>query len=356
MQTRFLSCFVVLVLLFQFSLAVDYYKVLEINKDATERDIAKAFRRLSLQYHPDKNPGDQEAAQKFIDINKAHEVLSNADHRRVYDLQGADGLERHLRGEGADPWGNNRRRGPSMKADIRVTLEELYVGGSREVNFQKNIICPDCRGTGAKDGKTLTCPDCNGRGVKMEKVQVGIGFTMQMQTHCNKCGGTGKTHAERCPRCQGRRVVPEKKELRVEIEKGMKDNQQIVFDRESEQHPDYTPGDVIITLKQERHARFTRVGNNLYYDCPITLKEALLGYTQRVKHLDHHYTEITTSEVAQPFSVKVIKDQGMPVHNEPDTFGDLHVKFKVGLPNKLTAEDKELLQKIFALDSPSPQE
>ena len=350
MSTRLLQAFALFLFIGQIACSLDYYKVLEINRDATDKDITKAFRRLSLKYHPDKNPGDQEAAQKFIEVNKAHETLTNPDHRRVYDLQGEEGLENHLKGGNTDMWGNVRR-GPGMQAEIRVTMEELYVGGDREINIQKNIICTSCRGTGAKDGITKTCSYCDGRGVRLEKVNVGIGFTMQMQTTCQYCGGHGKTHAERCPTCGGRRVIPSSKQLRVDIEKGMRDGQQIVFERESEQHPEYTPGDIVITLRQIPHARFTRVGHNLYYDCPISLKEALLGFTKTVKHLDHHYTEIAAKEVVQPFSVKVIREQGMPVHNDVDTFGDMHVKFRVTLPRVLSEPDKDLLRRIFALDS-----
>lgn len=350
MLKTLLGIFLLFLFIAQPSFSLDYYKVLEINRDATEKDITKAFRRLSLKYHPDKNPGDQEAAQRFIDINKAHETLSNADHRRVYDLQGEEGLERHLKGEDTDMWGN-RRRGHSVRAETSVTLEEFYNGGAREISFRKNIICPHCRGTGAKDGKTATCPDCQGRGVKLEKVQVGAGFTMQMQTHCNKCRGTGKAFAEVCPKCNGNRVVPTTKELRVEIEKGMRDGQQVVFERESEQHPDYTPGDVIVILKQEPHPRFKRIGNNLYHDCPLTMREALLGFRKTVRHLDHHYTEIAMQDIAQPFSVKVIKGQGMPVHGDSDTFGDMHVKFKVSLPRQLSDDDKDLVRRIFDLDA-----
>lgn len=350
MQTRLSIVLLLALCIAQQCFAIDLYRVLELNRDATEKDITKAFRRLSLKYHPDKNPGDEEAAQRFIDINKAHETLTNPDLRRVYDLQGEEGLERHLKGEN-DGWGSNRRTGPSMRAETMVSLEELYNGGAREISFRKNIICPSCRGTGAKDGKTTVCPDCRGQGVKLEVVRMGPGMSMQMQTTCNRCRGTGKTHAESCPKCGGRQVIQTTKELRVEIEKGMKDGQNIVFKQEAEQHPDYTPGDVIVILKQEPHSRFKRIGNNLYYDCPLTLKEALLGFRKTVRHLDQHYTEILTQDVAQPFSVKIIKGQGMPIHNEPESFGDMHVKFKVNLPRTLNDQDKELLHRIFALDS-----
>ncbi len=170
-------------------------------REASEADIKRAFRKLSLKYHPDKNPGNEEAASLFKQINRAYEVLSDADKRQVYDQQGQEGLERLERG------GDQRQKGPSARADVWVTLEELYLGGSRDMSIARNVYCPKCRGTGAKDGKTKQCPKCNGQGVVMQKIQVGFGMQMQMQAHCDRCGGRGQINAANCPHCQGRKVV-----------------------------------------------------------------------------------------------------------------------------------------------------
>jgi DnaJ-related protein SCJ1 len=350
MGTRLLKIFALLLVVVHQINCTDYYKVLELNRDATEQDIQRAFRRLSLKYHPDKNPGDQEAAQRFLDINKAKEILGDADKRRIYDSQGQEALDRHIRGDDVDMWGN-RQRGPNAYSDVPVTLEELYNGADKEMTYSRNVICSSCRGTGAKDGQTKTCPHCNGAGVKLERVSMGPGFSMQMQTTCNACGGRGKTHAAHCPICKGRRVKPEQKTLKFEIEKGMKDGQNLVFARESEQSPDYTPGDLILVLKQSPHKMYKRIGDNLYYECNIELKEALLGFKRSIKHLDDHYTQIASNEIVQPFSVKIIKEEGMPIHSDPGSYGDMHVKYIVKLPKKLSKEDKEQLKKIFELDS-----
>jgi DnaJ-class molecular chaperone len=303
---------------------------------------------LSIRYHPDKNPGDEESAQMFLDVNKAHEILSNAEKRQIYDLQGDEGLERQQQGQN-NPWQQQGglNKGPNAYGDIAVTLEELYNGADKEMTIQRNILCPQCRGTGAKDGKTKPCGACGGKGVRMQNVQVGFGFNMQMQVACDRCGGRGHVHATSCPHCQGNRVIPNTKILEVEIEKGMADGKQIVFERESEQGPDHIPGDVIFTLKTRPHSTYHRIGDNLYTSMPIELKDALLGFKKNLKHLDDHYTQVEGTKVTQPFEVKVIREEGMPFHNVPSTFGDLHVKFVVKLPKKLTQKDKDLLKKIF---------
>jgi len=141
-----------------------FYELLEVPREASEADIKRAFRKLSLKYHPDKNPGNEEAASLFKQINRAYEVLSDADKRQVYDQQGQEGLERLERG------GYQRQKGPSARADVWVTLEELYLGGARDMSIARNVYCPKCRGTGAKDGKVKTCPKCNGQGVVMQKI------------------------------------------------------------------------------------------------------------------------------------------------------------------------------------------
>lgn len=145
--------------------------------------------------------------------------------------------------------GDNRQKGPSAKADLWVSLEELYLGGQREMSITRNVNCPKCRGTGAKDGKTKQCPKCNGQGVVMQKIQMGFGMQMQMQVQCDRCGGRGQVNAQNCPHCQGRKVVNDVKALNIVIEKGMKDGDEILFEREGEQIPDMIPGDVIFTVK-----------------------------------------------------------------------------------------------------------
>jgi DnaJ-related protein SCJ1 len=248
MARLFHTCFFLLiVILWQVQCNNNFYELLEVPRDASEADIKRAFRKLSLKYHPDKNPGNEEAASTFKQINRAYEVLSDKDKRQVYDQQGYDGLERLERG------GDQRQKGPQARADIWVTLEELYLGTARDMSVARNVYCPKCRGTGAKDGKTKQCTKCGGQGVVMQKIQVGFGMQMQMQTACDRCGGRGQITAANCPHCQGRKVVNDVKTLNVQVERGMKDGDEVVFEREAEQIPDMIPGDLIFTIKQKQH-------------------------------------------------------------------------------------------------------
>ena len=141
----------------------------------------------------------------------------------------------------------------------------------------------------------------------------------------------------------------QKKTLKINIEKGMSDGQSIVFERESEQHPEYIPGDVIFKLKTTKHRTFKRISKNLYMEMKLSLKDAILGFKKEVKHLDNHFTQIESKSVVQPFSVKMIKGEGMPVHNFPSQKGDLHCKYIITLPKKLNDKQKEIAKKIFAL-------
>ena len=249
-----------------------------------------------------------------------------------------------------DMWGNRKtQKGPNAQKDLPVTLEELYNGATKEFTINRNVICPQCRGSGSKDGSLKVCKFCNGKGVRMQTMSMGIGFNVQMQVPCDRCGGKGKTSAGNCGFCHGERVVPKSKTLNIVIERGMEDGREIVFQRESEQHPDYIPGDVVFNLRLQNHPIFKRVGSNLYSDLNLSLKDAILGFKKQIRHLDDHYAQIESTSIVQPFSVKIIKEEGMPTHNFPSQKGDLHVKFIVKLPTKLNDKDKELLKKIFSL-------
>ncbi|KAF1334437.1 Chaperone dnaj, partial [Globisporangium splendens] len=332
----------------------DFYEVLGLTMEASDAEIKKAYRKLSLKYHPDKNTGNADAEVKFHQIARAYEVLSDAQKRQVYDLEGFEGLEREEKGGGhhASPFdaffgGGGKPKGPDAAVDMPVTLEELYNGAVKEARFTRNTICRKCRGTGAKDGKTTTCKTCGGQGVVLVTQRMGPGFNVQMQQQCPKCGGRGKVFKTHCPYCHGHKVVKEEKTLKAEIEKGMPSNHHIVFERESEQRPGMIPGDVIFRLHQVPHKRFRRANDDLHYEMEITLEEALLGYRKEVLHLDNRRVNVVTSDVTKPFQVRRIVGEGMPVHNYPSQKGDLHVLHEIKFPKKLTDTQKQLIEELL---------
>ena len=322
---------------------VDYYKLLGVNRDASTKEIKKAFRTLSLKYHPDRNPGDKKAHDLYIKINRAHEVLTDPEKKEIYDIYGEEGLNKE-----GNIQQRGKERGPNAKIDLYVELADLYNGLTRTIEFEKNVICKKCHGTGGKLGKTKQCPVCNGRGVMMRTITMGIGMQMQMQQPCEKCHGKGIIFSEVCPHCHGNKIVREKKKIEITIEKGMENNQNLVFRGEAEQLPDRLPGDLIMVIKQKNHDFFKeRRGNDLYAEMNLNLKEALFGYNKKIKHMDGREFYIESNKITQPNEERIITGEGMPVHKFPSQKGDLHIKFKVVLPKSLNKKEKELIREIF---------
>lgn len=233
------------------------------------------------------------------------------------------------------------------QVEMEVTLEELYNGGSRAARISRNVICPKCRGTGAKDGAVDKCKACGGRGVRLVQQQMAPGFTVQMQETCPECGGRGSVFRTKCPHCNGNKVVMEEKTLTAQLERGMPSDGEIRFERESEQQPGITPGDVIFKLKQASHPRFRRQGDDLHHDMHITLREALIGFKKSILHLDGREVPVEYTGVTQPFEVRRIEAEGMPVHNFPSQRGALHVKYIVDLPRSLSPDQKDAVQRLF---------
>lgn len=159
-------------LIFLHVFATDYYEVLGLGPDAGPDEIKKAFRKLSRQYHPDKNPGDDEAKQKYLEVTKAHDILSDSNKRQTYDIYGEEGLE--------DASKLNRQKGPDYRFELEVDLEDVYNGLEKETTIKRNELCKSCKGTGAKDRKTEPCKLCGGKGVRLQNVQMGFGFNVQM--------------------------------------------------------------------------------------------------------------------------------------------------------------------------------
>lgn len=322
----------------------DYYKILGISRDASEKEVKKAFRSLSLKYHPDRNKGNQEAADMYLKINQAYETLTDPEKKKIYDIYGEEGLnqEQNLQQR------QNMPKGPNARLDLNVDLSELYNGNIKEMSITKNVVCKKCHGTGGKLGHTKKCPKCQGRGVTLQEVPTGMGFSLRMQNTCPQCNGKGITFSQTCDVCRGRKILKEDKKLRIEIEKGMRDGQTIVFERESEQHPDTIPGDLILVLRQTPHHFFTeRYGNDLHSKFELNLKEALLGYNKKITHLDKREFYIESKTPTQPFYIRKIAGEGMPQHKFPSNKGDLFVKFHVRLPDRLSEAEKLLVKEMF---------
>jgi len=336
---------------------VKFYEMLSIERTATEVEIKKAYRKAAMTHHPDKG-GDPE---KFKEISKAYEVLSDKEKRALYDEGGEEALQDGGSGGGAGgmdifdlfggAFGGGGRRGPRKGEDVvfplKVTLDDLYNGTSKKLRLTKNILCKDCKGKGGKG--EVTCKDCKGQGIKLVIRQLGPGMIQQMQAQCSACKGTGSQIAEKdkCKSCHGEKTVKEKKTLEVFVSKGMKNGEKITFSGEADEAPDTIPGDVIVVLQQQEHPYFRREGMNLFYKKTITLLEALTSFSFNITHLDGRSLLVKSEEgsVVKPGDFKCIKNEGFPSKGNAFNKGNLYVEFDVTFPAKgeHTAEHKKAL-------------
>jgi len=327
------------------------YDELGVAPEATFDQIKKAYRKLALKFHPDKNP-DAEAAEKFKEISAAFEVLGDEKKRALYDKVGVEGLkEGGSGGEFHSPFdifdmffGGGRRRAPGEKEkgkdtvhQLKVTLEELYNGVTRKMALQKNIICPSCNGIGGKEGSVQKCGNCRGSGIEIKLRQIGPGMVQQIQQPCKKCDRRGEVipDADRCRKCNGNKVVKDKKILECEVQPGMKDGQKIVFSGEGDQAPNIEPGDVVIVLDEQEHSTFKRKGIDLHLTMKIDLVDALCGFSRVIDTLDKRKLLITSNpgEVIDPKQLKSVMEEGMP-HYRHNFKGNLIIKFDVQFPKE----------------------
>ncbi|XP_057313639.1 dnaJ homolog subfamily A member 4-like [Hydractinia symbiolongicarpus] len=323
------------------------YDILGVSPTSTPEEIKKAYRKLALKYHPDKNPDEPE---KFKEISAAFEVLSDEKKRSVYDKYGDEGLKESGGGEFHSPFdifdmffgGGGRRRKPGEKAkgrdtvhQLKVSLEELYNGATRQLALQKNVICSGCNGIGGKEGSVQKCENCNGSGVEVKLRQIGPGMVQQIQQPCRECHQTGEKIREKdkCKKCHGKKVNKERKILECKVEKGMKDGQKIVFSEEGDQAPDIEPGDIVIILDEKDHDVFKRNKHDLHMTMEIELADALCGFSRTITTLDKRELLITSNpgEVIRPGELKCVMDEGMPVYRTIQK-GRLVIDFKINFP------------------------
>lgn len=276
-------------------------------------------------------------------------MLRSDAKREKYDRFGEDGLNGQMEGDDHDDFGpfddffggfggHRRRREeprvPDVVIPLSVSLETLYNGGVLEVSHKKRVICSswsDCE---------KRCSKCGGRGVVIQTRRIGPGFIQQIQTTCPVCGGAGKIGTPNCKSCPNGQFEEVEKMLLVDIEKGMRDGQHIVFEHETDEIPEHQTGSVRFEVDTLRHDRFTRIGNDLHYRLPITLSEALVSVNRQVKQLDGRLVSISTDKVIKPGEKITIKGEGMPDYHDAES-GDMIVEFWVLFPESLTEEQKK---------------
>jgi len=344
----------------------NFYEILELKqgKAASADQIKRAYRRLSLKWHPDKNKENaEEANKKFVEIGNAYEVLSDADKRRIYDQHGEEGLKQQQH-QAHNPFdlfsqfgffGQQQRgsdeqaRGEDIKLDMRVTLEDLYNGKTFEMLVKNQILCPKCRGTGArKEEDVQQCPHCQGRGMKVTMHQLAPGFVQQVQSPCDACSGTGKIIRHKCPHCSGKKVVNGERTIDVYIERGMPDGHVIEFENQADEHPDKAAGHVMIKILTVEHLRFRRKDNHdLHIDVQLSLLEALVGFQRSIQHLDGHQVLLKKRTVTSQGEVMRVSGEGMPHHNYASKFGDLHVHFSITFPTALSNAQRDGFAKLL---------
>lgn len=342
-----------------------FYELLGVSKTADASEIKKAFRKAAMTHHPDKG-GDIE---KFKEVSKAYEVLSDPEKRGIYDEMGEEGLEGGGGGGAADIFdlfgmggGGPRRRGKQKGDDVpfplKVSMEDMYNGATKKLRLTKNTVCKVCKGKGGS--KVTQCTTCRGSGVRVALRPIGPGMVQQMQMPCNPCGGQGEIIAEKekCKKCKGDKTLKEKKTLEVQIVKGMRKGQHIVFAGEADEEPNVETGDVVVIIEEKEHEHFTRKGDHLFIKKTITLVEALCGFEITIDHLDNRRLKIKSdaNTVIKPGDFRIIKDEGMPQYRNPTQHGNLYIEFDVTFPapGQLNAKAKAELRKLLPAPAPQP--
>ncbi|MFC5991707.1 molecular chaperone DnaJ [Limoniibacter endophyticus] len=358
----------------------DFYETLGVAKNADDKELKVAFRRLAMQYHPDKNPGDATAEHKFKEINEAYETLKDPQKRAAYDRFGHAAFENGGRGGfggGAgfggggfsdifeDIFGdimgggrqrrspNGRERGADMRYNMEITLEEAYTGKTAQIRVPTSIACDECSGSGAKPGTApVTCSMCHGAG----RVRASQGF-FSVERACPQCHGRGQTIKDPCPKCAGQGRVTQERSLSVNIPAGIEDGTRIRLAGEGEAGLRGGPsGDLYIFLSVKPHQFFQRDGADLYCQVPISMTTAALGGDFEVTTLDGTQTRVRVPEGTQNDRQFRLKGKGMPILRQTQ-LGDLYIQVEIETPQNLSKRQRELLEEFEKLSSQenSPQ-
>ena len=351
----------------------DYYEVLGLKKGASEEEIKKAFRKMAMKYHPDRNPGDKKAEEKFKEVNEAYSVLSDADKKAKYDRFGFAGVDpsQGFGGSGAGGFGgfggfdgfedifgdifgsfgggatsrraNQPRKGRDLQKAISITFEEAAFGCKKTVSLNKYVTCPTCKGDGAKPGTSKkTCPKCGGTGQVQTFQRTPFG-QFQSVTSCDQCGGTGSVIETPCPDCGATGRIKKNVSITVDIPAGV-DNESVIPIR-GQGEPGYNggpAGDLYIVLNVKPHSMFKRNGADLYLDIPISFDQAALGAEITVPTLEGK-VKYKIPSGTQPGTKFRLKEKGVK-YLRREAKGDLYVTVNLEIPTKLNGKQKKAIE------------
>lgn len=354
----------------------DYYDLLGISKQASKDEIKKAYRKLAKKYHPDANKENaKEAEAKFKEVTEAYEVLSDDNKRKMYDTYGNVGPEGPGSGGGYYSYGNGfdgfsgfdfsfmddifdmfggstssntrkkQERGQDLKVNLNITFEESYLGTKKEIKYSKKEKCTTCNGTGAKPGTAKhTCSHCNGKGVITE-IRQSIFGTTKIQSECPHCHGEGYIYDELCAECKGKKVVDKITKIEVRIPEGIDNGTTLVVRNEGGESANGIKGDLYINVNVKKHNIFTREGDNVYVNIPITYTQAVLGAEIKIPLVDGSEEKVKIPEGTANGTEFRLRDKGFKRQNAKYR-GDLIFKINVEIPKKITKEQRELLEKL----------
>ena len=361
----------------------DYYEVLGVSNNATADEIKKAYRKKALQYHPDKNPNDATAEEKFKEAAEAYEVLSNSEKKARYDQYGHAGVGNNFGGGGfgggmsmedifsqfGDIFGSafggfsgfggsgrsSRRvnRGSNLRIKVKLTLEEILNGVEKKVKVNKFIACKACNGTGAKNGNAYsTCSTCNGMGQVTRVTSTFLG-KMQTTSACPACGGEGQTITDKCNTCYGNGIVKDEEVISINIPSGVAEGMQLSLSGKGNAAArGGIPGDLIILIEEQKHEHLIREGNNLLFEQYVSFPDAVMGKTVDVPTLEGK-ARIKIDAGTQGGKVLRLKGKGLPSINSYGR-GDLLVSIIVWTPQSISKEEKSILNNLAKSENFKP--